>query len=87
MVPGHGHGSAVNGTANPAANPPLPDESIIYAALKAWVENGTAPSQLLFSTVATSANPTVKSMAMCPYPQKPTYVGGDVTQSGSYTCQ
>lgn len=86
MVPGHGHGSAVNGTANPSANPPLPDEDSIYTALKNWVENGTASNTLVFSTKATTANPTVKSMPMCPCPQKQNYVGGDIPQASSYTC-
>jgi feruloyl esterase len=86
MVPGQGHGR-VNGTANPSANPPLPDESIIYSAMTDWVEKGIAPKQMVFRTTATAANPTVKSMPMCPYPQKATYGGGDVTQASSYTCR
>ena len=86
MVPGHGHGSATNGTANPNANPPLPNEDQLYAALKEWVENGNAPNQLILSTVSTATFPIVKSMPICPYPQNPTFSSGDITQASSYKC-
>ena len=78
LVPGMAH-SFANGTSNPAANPPLPTNAQLYAALTDWVEKGTAPATL---TAAAGA----KSRPLCLYPLKATYTGGDPNQAASYTC-
>lgn len=84
LIPGMGHG-LVDGTAT-AGNPPLPTSSQLYAALTNWVEGGTAPGRLDISSPITATNTVVKSRPICPYPQKGTYVSGDVNSTASYTC-
>jgi feruloyl esterase len=85
LVPGMGHCSGV-GSASPAATAntvPLPATDQFFNALKAWVEQGTAPG----SITLTSADSSV-SMPVCPYPQKATYKGsGSPTAAASYACQ
>lgn len=100
LIPSMGHGFScasggffcgdftslfVNGSANPAANPPLPNRLEMYAALRDWVEKGVAPDALPASTQASS--PVAKSVPICAYPKKITFVSGDPLMAGSYTCQ
>jgi feruloyl esterase len=100
LVPSMGHGFTcaaggffcsdftdgfVNGSTNAAANPPLPNRLQMYAALRDWVEKGIAPDALPASTPASS--PVAKSMPICAYPKKITFVSGDPLKSASYTCQ
>jgi Tannase and feruloyl esterase len=84
LVPGMGHCSGVgseNGTASPAANPPLLQGTQAYDALTKWVESGTAPSTVTVTTVDTT-----RSRLLCAYPKKLTYVSGDVNAAASFTC-
>jgi hypothetical protein len=85
LIPGMGH-SFSNGTTNAAANPPLASRDQLYVALTDWVEKGIAPSRIDISTAVTATNPVVKSRPICLYPQKATFVGGDVNLAASYTC-
>jgi hypothetical protein len=85
LVPGEGHG-LFNGTANPAANPPLPTEEQLYRLITDWVEKGVAPDRVDISTTATPAFPQVKSAPICLYPQKATFKGGDPNVAASYAC-
>jgi feruloyl esterase len=85
LVPGMSHGFS-NGTTNAAANPPLPTRDQLYAALTDWVEKGIAPTRIEATIAAGPTNPVAKSRPICPYPQKATYVSGDVNVSASYTC-
>lgn len=74
FAPGVGHCFGGNG---PAPVDPL-------AAVAAWVENGTAPD-FLFASSPNLQNVTV-SRNLCRFPQKITYVGGDVNVASSFTC-
>jgi hypothetical protein len=85
LVPGMGHFPA-NGTANPNANPPIPTEGDTYAALTAWVENGTVPGGRDISSPVTPANPVANTAPICVYPLKRTYVSGSQSLAASYTC-
>jgi len=95
LVPGMAHGFS-NGTTNPAANPPLPGSagadgvadgtSQLYDALIAWVEKGKAPERIDISTAVTTTFPVAKSRPICVYPEKATYVSGDVNVASSYVC-
>lgn len=85
LVPGFGHFPG-NGTANPNANPPLPSEDQNYANLTSWVEKGIAPDRIDISSPVTAANPIARSLPLCVYPKKATYVGGDINQAVSYSC-
>jgi feruloyl esterase len=84
LVPGMAHGFG-NGTSNPDANPPLPTNAQLYAALTDWVEKGSAPGTLT-ATAAATATTAAKSRPLCVYPLKATYTSGDPNQASSYTC-
>lgn len=83
-VPGNGHGS-YNGTANPNANPPVPATGQMYSALTNWVEKGVPPDGLVLQSA--TSTPVAKSLPVCYYPKKITYVSGDVNLASSFTCQ
>lgn len=85
LVPGMAH-SFTNGTSNPDANPPLPDNAQLYSALTDWVEKGIAPGTLIATATATASSGP-KSRPLCLYPLKATYQTGDPNTSTSYACQ
>ncbi|MDM0000938.1 tannase/feruloyl esterase family alpha/beta hydrolase [Variovorax sp. J22P240] len=85
LVPGMAHGFS-NGTANPAANPPLPTIDQLYLALTAWVEQDQPPSRIDISSPVTAANPTASSRPICMHPTKPAFVGTDPLVASSYNC-
>jgi feruloyl esterase len=83
LVPGNGHGDP-NGTANPAAHPPVLAPDQFYQLLVNWVEKGIAPER-----VEIQSPPTVQakiSQPICPYPKKTAYVHGDPRVTTSFTC-
>jgi feruloyl esterase len=84
LVPGMAH-SFANGTSNATANPPLPTNAQLYAALTDWVEKGAAPGMLTARSTAASTT-AAKSRPLCVYPLKATYTSGDPNQAASYTC-
>ena len=87
LVPGMGH-FPVNGTANPAANPPIPTEAQNYALLTDWVEKGVAPpDKRTISSPVSPANLPAATGAICAYPLVPTYSAGDLRDANSYACQ
>lgn len=80
-VPGMGH----------VAGGPATDQHDGLAALVTWVEQGTAPDQLVASV--NPANPEVpadwsptRSRPLCVYPQVAQYVAGDPEAASSFTC-
>ncbi len=83
VVPGAGHQSP-NGTANPAANPPIFSRDGLYAHLVKWVEQGEAPGRIVLESP--SAQPVTRSQPVCPYPAKARYAGGDPNAAESYDC-
>ncbi|WP_181916996.1 tannase/feruloyl esterase family alpha/beta hydrolase [Paraburkholderia sp. BL27I4N3] len=102
LLPGVGHGfmcagggfscndgsfadSFANGTSNLNANPPVPSRTQMYLALQNWVEKGIAPDTFPANTPSTS--PVAKSLPLCAYPKKITFVSGDPIKASSYTCQ
>jgi feruloyl esterase len=85
LVAGMTHGLG-NGATNVNANPPLPTHDQLYNALTDWVEKGIAPARIDIATAATATFPVVKSRPICMYPQKATYVSGDINLASSYTC-
>ena len=86
LVPGLGH-SPMNGTTNPAASPPTYGfgSGKMYGLLTDWVEKGMAPEKVELQSA--SSEPVKKSLPMCPYPQKISYVRGDSFVAASYACQ
>jgi feruloyl esterase len=74
-----------HGAISPAtANDPQRD---IFAALERWVEQGTAPDQLIGSgTVAGDASKTL-TRPICLFPKVAKYKGtGDVNDAASFSC-
>ena len=72
--------------------PQLLDQHRGLAALVAWVEQGTAPEQLVASVNPT--NPEVpadwsptRSRPLCVYPQVPQYAAGDPESASSFVCE
>jgi hypothetical protein len=56
----------------------------MYEALTNWVENKTPPPGAM--TLKVGEGVAARSMPICPYPEKITYVSGDPKQGSSYTC-
>ena len=83
IVPGVGHATP-NGTANPAAHPPVVPPNRFYELLVNWVENGVAPDRIEIQSP--SPTPVRIMQPLCPYPQKVTYTGGDPKATTSFTC-
>lgn len=83
MVPGQGHGTP-NGSTNFAASLPNVAPGQMYSLLTAWVEQSTAPAQVVIQTPAGA--PTAKSRPICVHPLKATYSSGDPNTAASYTC-
>lgn len=84
LIPGMAHGPG-NGTANSNANPAYPGPNQIYSMLTDWVEKGIVPPEDAVMSSA-SATPFARSLPMCTYPKKATYVSGDINSAASYTC-
>ncbi|HKR17550.1 tannase/feruloyl esterase family alpha/beta hydrolase [Rhizorhapis sp.] len=81
IVPGLGH-SPANGTMNDKADPPTYGfvAGVFYNLLTNWVEKGVVPESVVLRSSS-------KSLPVCPYPQKITYVQGDAFSAESYTCR
>ena len=81
-VPGMGH----------VAGGPATDQHGGLAALIAWVEQGTAPEQLVASVNPANAevpadwSPT-RSRPLCVYPEVAQYVSGDPENASSFACE
>lgn len=65
---------------------PGPDTFDAVSAIERWVEEGTAPRQMVASH---SVHGVVdRTRPLCPYPQMAVYSGkGDVTDAGSFVCK
>lgn len=86
VIPAIGHG-AFDGTSGLTANPPVPAplRGEIYRLLTDWVEKGIAPENVVLHSA--SETPAAKSLPMCAYPRKVTYLGGGTTMAASYACR
>jgi feruloyl esterase len=73
-VPGMGH----------CGGGPALDRFDAFGALVEWVEKGNAPAQLR----ATGASFPGRSRPLCPYPQRPRYLGtGDTDAAANFRCE
>jgi feruloyl esterase len=80
MIPGGGH---VRGGVGPNSFDAL-------SAVRAWVEQGTAPKQMVATKYENDRpeNPVVMTRPLCPYPQIAGYVGaGPTTEASSFRCE
>jgi feruloyl esterase len=76
MVPGMAHCGGGEG----------PNTFDMIAALERWVENGTAPDQII-ATHTTNGKPD-RTRPLCPYPQIAAYNGtGSIDDAASFGCR
>lgn len=68
---------------NAGAGAPLFD---LLGALDDWVEDGTAPGDLVAYKLLPPASEPIAYRPLCRYPTYARYVGGDPNQSTSFTC-
>ena len=65
--------------------------SDIDAALERWVEQGTAPAEIIASKLkpgASQANGVVRTRPLCPYPQTAHYNGsGNTDDAANFACK
>jgi len=85
LVPGMAHGFS-NGTANSAANPPLPTIDQLYLSLTTWVEQGQPPSRIDIASRTTTTNATPTTRPLCMYPTRASLTGTDPLSATSYQC-
>lgn len=81
FIPGMGHG-ITNGTANPNANVSLVSNNTLYEQLTNWVEKGIAPTNLTATTASKD-----RSLPICLYPTKISYISGNINDAQSYDCR
>lgn len=86
LIHGMNHGPD-NGTSNPGANPPVirVGKGEAYQWLTDWVEKGTPPQNIILQSA--NDRPVSKSLPMCTYPTRVTYVMGDINAATGYACQ
>lgn len=82
-IPAMGHGPT-NGSVDQALNPPLPAVGQYYKLMTDWVEKGITPDNVVH--VSASATPVQKSLPVCWWPKKITYVSGNINLASSYKC-
>jgi len=83
LVPGQGHNGA-QGTADPAANPPIARLPQLYQLMVNWVERGVVPDRVELESPP--GTPGRITQPICPYPQKATYQSGDPRVTTSFKC-
>ncbi len=93
MAPGVWHcsggpGANVFGGASAASYAPLDPAYDALAALIVWVENGTAPTQIIATKYVNddSTQGVAFQRPLCLYPSHAAYVSGDPTNAANYTC-
>lgn len=86
LIPGMGH-AITNGTANVDANPPArqPLKGEFYQLLTRWVEQGVSPKSIILTSV--SDVPLEKSLPICLYPSRISFVSGSPFAAASYACR
>jgi len=93
MIPGMQHcmgGPGATSFGQLGSTTAVGPEHGIYSALEQWVENGTAPGDIIATKyVGTGPNKTVEmTRPICPYSQAPAYKGsGDTNDYRNFACQ
>ncbi|CAE6340027.1 unnamed protein product [Rhizoctonia solani] len=99
LVPGMGHcegGNGADGFGRPQQQTNGRGESLVFdaehdaiLALMRWVENGTAPDQIISAKYVDNdkSQGVDFTRLLCPYPQEGKYVSGDLNNSTSYICE
>jgi hypothetical protein len=93
MVPGMEHcgGGASANWFGQGGVPQSDPQHDIDAALERWVEQNTAPAQIIASKLKSGTNPAsgvVRTHPLCPYPQTAQYKGGGSTDdAANFVCK
>jgi len=92
MAPGMGHcsgGPGLNSFGNVTSNSGSgPASSDIFTALETWVEQGTAPTQVVATDAPNAVTVGTFTRPLCPYPQNATYTGtGNTSAAASFVCR
>lgn len=85
VMQGLSHGPSSQGTTNPNANPPVAQRKQLRNALINWVEKGSPPENLTYSSP--NNGKMQMSLPMCAYPAVAVFQGGDPAALSSYECQ
>lgn len=67
--------------------PGLDPHLTVFDALRAWVENGTAPDTIPATGPAVGDTNDTREVDLCAYPRQLTFVGSDPNDATSFTCQ
>lgn len=93
MVPGMAHcsgGAGPNAFGNGTNNGPVIDaEHDLLKALERWVEQGVAPDKIIATHYVNNvpAQGVAFQRPLCPYPQRPEYIGeGDTNNASNFQC-
>jgi feruloyl esterase len=92
MVPGMAHcaggpGATNFSTATRDSEPPVSDAKHDMArALEAWVENGTAPNELIATHYGSTNHTVAFQRPLCVYPKVARYNGGAKSSAASFAC-
>lgn len=94
MIPGMQHCGGGAGPASFGQNTfrglPFDPRRSIFAALERWVEEGTAPDEIIATKYVNdfnSVNGVKMTRPLCPYPEVATYKGmGDTSDAASFSC-
>ena len=66
--------------------PGLDPHLTIFDALRAWVENGTAPETISATGPAVGAQNATREVNLCLWPQQLTFAGSDPNDADSFQC-
>ncbi|KAI1856799.1 hypothetical protein JX265_011440 [Neoarthrinium moseri] len=77
------------GVGHCGGGPGLDPSGTVFDALRAWVENGTAPDSLPASgpAVGVADKQAKRSISLCAYPKVLTYVGPNPNEQSSFICE
>lgn len=67
--------------------PGLDPHLTVFDALRAWVENGTAPETIPATGPAVGDQNATRQVDLCLYPRQLTFVGSDPNDASSFACQ
>ncbi|ETS76935.1 hypothetical protein PFICI_10809 [Pestalotiopsis fici W106-1] len=80
LAPGVGHCGLLSTGLDPS--------NTIFSAIRAWVENGTAPNTIQGTGLAIAPSNTdeIRSIQLCPYPSILTFTGANPNEASSFSC-
>lgn len=90
VIGGDGQASGLTGTSHGVPGFQDPKHDVLLAVM-AWVENGTAPTDIIATKYANDMNPdggVLRQRPLCAYPSKAVYDGtGDVNAPENWSCE